>query len=252
MLIGGRPTDQYYPRGGVQKITDSLFYSLPKSVVINLGEELIEVKTRKARKQHEIVDKVSGVVTSRSEYDADVVIYSGFATEIPNLVKTRLPKPYVDNLGRIEKVRSLTVWLGLNEPVFMDEGSEMWISTSEDTFHTWLIPTSNYDSSLAPEGKHLVGFAFVVPQGLSSDKAKEKALNTIFSTVPALEKHMDMIHYQELVPEKATWSINAGFGDVVTPIDNMYCVGSDSFKRSMGLTRASYSVLKMLDTLKVQ
>ena len=60
-----------------------------------------------------------------------------------------------------------------------------------------------------------------------------------------------MIHYQELVPEKATWSINAGFGDITTPIGNMYCVGSDSYKRSMGLTRSSYSVLKMLETMGI-
>lgn len=251
MLIGGKPTDQYYPRGGVQKITDSLIYSMPKSVDIHLGEELVEVNTKKTRKRHEIVDKVSGVTTSKAQYDADMVIYSGFATEIPGLVKARLPSEYVDNLSTIEKVRSLTVWLGLNEPVFRDEGSEMWISTDPDTYHTWLIPTSNYDSSLAPKDKHLVGFAFIVPPGTSSDEAKEKARHTIFSTVPALEKYMDMVHYQELVPEKATWSINAGFGDVVTPIENMYCVGSDSYKRSMGLTRASYSVLKMLDTMGV-
>ena len=64
------------------------------------------------------------------------------------------------------------------------------------------------------------------------------------------EKHMDMIHYQELVPEKATWNMNAGFGDVKTPIGNMYCVGSDSFKRSMGLTRTSYSIIKMLETVR--
>ena len=62
---------------------------------------------------------------------------------------------------------------------------------------------------------------------------------------------MNMIHYQHLVPEKATWSIHAGFGDIKTPVKNLYCVGSDSFKRSMGLTRASYSVHKMLDTLGI-
>jgi all-trans-retinol 13,14-reductase len=44
--------------------------------------------------------------------------------------------------------------------------------------------------------------------------------------------------------------MNAGFGDVKTPIDNMYCVGSDSFKRSMGLTRTSYSIIKMLETVR--
>ncbi|TRO52577.1 NAD(P)/FAD-dependent oxidoreductase, partial [Candidatus Bathyarchaeota archaeon] len=41
MLVGGRPTDQYYPRGGVQKIVDALRYSLPKNVDIHLNEELV-------------------------------------------------------------------------------------------------------------------------------------------------------------------------------------------------------------------
>ena len=249
MLIGGRPTDQYYPRGGIQKITDSLIYSMPKSVDLHLSEELTEINTKKTRSRRDAIDKVSGVTTNKTQYDSDIIIYSGFATEIPGLVKTELPSEYVDNLSKIEKVRSLTVWLGLNKPVFSEEGSEMWISTDSDTYHTWLIPTSNYDASLAPAGKHLVGFAFIIPNDTSLKKAKEKALHTVFSNLPELEKYIDMLHFQELVPEKATWSINAGFGDVVTPIDNMYCVGSDSHKRSMGLTRASYSVLKMLDTM---
>ncbi len=126
----------------------------------------------------------------------------------------------------------------------------MWVSTTRDKFHTWLIPTSNYDPYLAPKGKHLVGFAFVVPDGISPEEMKRKAKHTMFSNIPALERHLDMIHYQELVPEKATWNMNAGFGDVKTPIGNMYCVGSDSFKRSMGLTRTSYSIIKMLDTFR--
>lgn len=251
MLISGRPTDQYYPRGGVQKIIDSLLYSIPKSVDIGIEEELLEVKTKKSRKGHDIVDQVTGVVTSKATYESELVIYSGSATEIPSLVKTNLPKEYVENLSRIEKIRSLTIWLGLNEPIFSEKGSEMWISTDPDKFHTWLIPTSNYDASLAPKGKQLVGFAFPVPKGLNSEDMREKARHTIFDTIPVLENHIDMIHYQELVPEKATWSINAGFGDVETPIENMYCVGSDSYKRSMGLTRSSYSVLKMLDSMRI-
>jgi all-trans-retinol 13,14-reductase len=249
MLIGGKPTDQYYPRGGVQKIVDALRCSLPEYVDIHTGEKLVKVKTKKARKRYDIVDSVSGVVTDKSEYESDTVVYSGYATDIPSLVEAELPQDYMRNLNKIEKVNSLSVWLGLDEPIFQDEGSEMWISTDEDKFHTWLIPTSNYDQFLAPPGKHLVGFAFIKPRGMSSDKAKEKARNTIFNTVPELERHLDMIHYQELVPEKATWSINAGFGSVETPIENMYCVGSDAFKRSMGLTRVGYSVLKMLENM---
>lgn len=246
MLIGGKPTDQYYPKGGIQKIVDSLMYSMPPNVKINLGEELLSINTVKGKRSQD----VAGVTTSKGEYAADAVIYSGFATDIPKLVRDPLPQSYVDNLAKIEKVKSLSIWLGLDEKVFKEDASEMWVSTTRDKLHTWLIPTSNYDPHLAPKGNQLVGFAFIVPEGMGSEEMKRKARYTIFSNIPALEKHMDMIHYQELVPEKATWNMNAGFGDVSTPIGNMYCVGSDSFKRSMGLTRTSYSIIKMLDTFR--
>jgi len=249
MLVGGRPTDQFYPRGGVQTIVDALSYSLPENVKINLGEELVKVNTKPVGLAQ--TTQVTSITTDKGVYETDMVIYSGFATDLPKLIDIHLPSYYVDNLKKIEKVNSLSVWLGLDEPIFKDEGSEMWVSTSPDTFHTWMIPTSNYDPTLAPKGKHLVGFAFIVPHDMPHDKAEEKARHTIFSNIPALERHMNMIHYQHLVPEKATWSIHAGFGDIKTPVKNLYCVGSDSFKRSMGLTRASYSVHKMLDTLGI-
>jgi len=248
MLIGGKPTDQYYPKGGIQKIVDSLMYSMPSSVKIKLDEELLTLNTDNVDGRQ--TDKITGVTTNKGEYTTEAVIYSGFATDIPKLVSNPLPRRYVENLSKIEKVTSLSVWLGLDEQVFKEDASEMWVSTTRDKFHTWLIPTSNYDPHLAPKGKHLVGFAFVNPDGTSSEEMKRNARHTIFSNIPALETHMDMIHYQELVPEKATWNMNAGFGDVTTPIDNLYCVGSDSFKRSMGLTRTSYSIIKMLDTFR--
>jgi phytoene dehydrogenase-like protein len=246
MLIGGKPTDQYYPRGGIQKIVDSMVHSLPKNVDLHLNEQLLKVNTS----VHDKVEKVVGVASSKAEYEAEVVVYSGYAKDIPSLLSNELPTEYVENLKTIEKVTSLTVWLGLDEPIFIDSRNEMWVSTSPDTYHTWMVPTSNYDPLLAPKDKHLVGFGFVMPPDKSSEKTREKARHTIFSTIPALEKQVQMIHYQELVPEKATWSINAGFGDIETPIKNMYCVGSDSYKRSMGLTRASYSVLNMLDKMR--
>ena len=250
MLIGGKPTDQYYPKGGIQKIVDCINYSLPPTVQVNIDEKLLALNTEMRTVRGQTKETITGVTTSKGEYYSDIVIYSGFATDLPKLVRSPLPERYVNNLSKIEKVSSLSIWLGLDEPVFKDEGSEMWVSTTSDKLHTWLIPTSNYDPYLAPKGKHLVGFAFVVPKGLDEEKAKEMARYTIFDNIPALEKHMNMIHYQQLVPEKATWSINTGFGDVQTPVGNLYCVGSDSFKRSMGLTRAGYSMLKMLDTIK--
>jgi phytoene dehydrogenase-like protein len=116
--------------------------------------------------------------------------------------------------------------------------------------YTWVVPTSNYDANLAPIGKQLVGFAYIVPDGRSIADMRIKALDSIFNTLPEMEENVEMIHYQELVPEKACWSLNSGFGNVQTPIENFYCVGSDSEKRSMGLTRSAYSVLRCLEIMK--
>jgi hypothetical protein len=90
-----------------------------------------------------------------------------------------------------------------------------------------------------------------MPENIRSEDVRYKAKDTIFTTMPELESIVDMMHHQELVPEKACWSINSGFGDVVTPIKNLYCVGSSTVKRSMGLTRSAYSVLRMMNQMTI-
>jgi len=249
LLIGGRPTDQMYPKGGIQKIIDSIKLSLPKNVKINLNERLIAINVIKKRANGQTISEVEGVTTDKEEYDCDVLIYSGNASELPDLIKQGLPEEYVQNVKSIKKVDSLSVWLGLDEKVIDTYGTEMWVSTDHSKLHTWLIPTSNYNPYLAPKNRQLIGFAFITPENLNSNDMRYMARETIFTTCPELEKHVEMIHHQELVPEKACWSINSGFGDVETPINNLYCVGSDAEKRSMGLTRSSYSVIRMIKSL---
>lgn len=247
MLIGGRPSDQMYPRGGIQKIVDSIALSLPRSVQLNLSESLVSIDVECEGEE----EKVRGITTDKGEYTCDSVVYSGSATDIPELVGHDLPQEYVENLKSIERVNSLTIWLGLDRKTFTRKGSEMWVSTDPSRLHSWIIPTSNYDSHLAPKGRQLVGFAFIVPAGTSTGAVRKRAYETIFTSMPELEKRVEMTHYQELVPENACWSINSGFGDVETPVGNLYCVGSSSVKRSMGLTRCSYSVLRMMELMGI-
>jgi len=59
-----------------------------------------------------------------------------------------------------------------------------------------------------------------------------------------------MIHYQTLIPEKAAWTVTTQFTGVRTPMKDFYLVGTDTEKRSMGITRASYSVLRLLGAMK--
>ncbi|MCK4734312.1 MAG: NAD(P)/FAD-dependent oxidoreductase, partial [Methanophagales archaeon] len=238
LLITEGATDQGYPKRGLQSIVDSILCSFPQNrVEIKTNEEVLEIQDNEG---------ISGVVTKEDSYDCSTVIYSGFASDLPNLIDD-LPRKYVKNLKSVRKVNSLTIWLGLDKKIFKNHGSEMWINSEPSA---WVVPTSNCDPRLAPKGKQLVGFAFILPEECNLEEMKKKALGVIFDTIPDIEGCTDMIHYQELIPEKASWSINSGFGDVETPVKNLYCVGTDAEKRSAGVSRAAYSVLRCLEIMK--
>jgi all-trans-retinol 13,14-reductase len=238
LLISEGATDQGYPKGGLQSIINSIVTSFPKNKV--------EIKTNAEVLKIEYNDKIESVISSQGSYKCNTIIYSGFTSDLPNLID--LPVEHTEHLNSIKKINSLTIWLGLTKKIFENHGSEMWVDT--DPF-AWVVPTSNYDPSLAPNGHQLVSFAFTLPDEYDMDEMEKKAFDNILEMHPNIEKYIDMVHYQELVPEKASWSINSGFGDVKTPITNLYCVGTDTEKRSAGVSRAAYSVLRCLDTMRL-
>jgi phytoene dehydrogenase-like protein len=229
--------DQGYPKGGLQSIINSILISFPKNVKINTSEEVVKIQCS---------EKVEKVITNKNSYNCNTVVYSGFASDLPYLIDD-LPYEYAQNLNKIKKVNSLTIWLGLNKKIFENYGSEMWIDSDP---YAWMVPVSNFDSSMAPKGNQLVGFAFTIPEHYDTMEIRKKALDSIIKIQPDIEKHIEMIHYQDLIPEKAAWDINSGFGDVETPINNLYCVGTDTEKRSAGVSRAAYSVLRCLEIME--
>jgi len=238
LFIKEGATDQGYPKGGLQSIINSIVESFPK--------DRVEIKTNVAVKKIECGERVKGVITSEDCFDCDTVVYSGFSSDLPYLIDN-LPGEYIQNLTSIKRVNSLSIWLGLTKKIFNNYGTEMWVDSDP---YAWVIPTSNYDPALAPKGNQLVGFAFTLPGSYDASTIKRKAFQTIVDNIPDIEKHIDMIHYQELIPEKASWGINCGFGDIRTPINNLYCVGTDTTKRSAGVNRSAYSVMEFLKIIK--
>ena len=228
---------QGYPRRGLKAILNSVLHSLPDTVEIQTDSEVKRILTNEGR--------VTGVETDQAYY-ADIVIYTGFAKELPNVVED-LPKSYADDLGGIVQTKSLTVWLGLDKK--MDEfnyiGSEIWF---KDTPY-WAMPISNYDASLAPKEKQLVGFVFVVDENKTEESGIKKAYDTIYRAIPSIENHIEMKHDQITIPEKAAVTINGKFADIRTPIKNLYIAGTDADNRSMGVTRAAYSIIELLGAL---
>jgi phytoene dehydrogenase-like protein len=154
----------------------------------------------------------------------------------------------VTDLSRIDQTLSLTIWLGLKEKMkeFDYTGSEVWFRGGA----YWAMPISNYDESLAPKGKQLVGFTFVIEEKMDLESEKKKALYLIMKAVPCIEKNIEMTHYQVTIPEKAAVTINGFFAGTRSPIKNLYLAGTDTDKRSMGVTRAAYSALELLKAMK--
>lgn len=228
---------QGYPRKGLKALLNAVLYSLPESV---------EIKTECEVKSIFVQDgKVSGVEADEI-YTPDLVIYTGFATELPRLIKN-LPPEYIADLKNIVHNKSLTIWLGMEKeiPEFKYTGSEIWFKE----LAYWASPISNYDPSLAPKDKQLIGFTFIIDENNTEEHELKKAYDTIFRAVPKAEKYVDMQHEQITIPEKATVSIGGKFADIRTPIKNFYIAGTDTDKRSMGITRASYSIIELLKVL---
>ena len=240
MHKGGFST-QGYPIGGVQAVTDCTLRSMPSlaTILTNTNVQKILTETDETG-----AEKAIGVETADREYYADLIVHTGFASALPQMLE--LPVSYVNQLKGIDHTVSLSIWLGLDEyrPEFDYIGSEVQF----EKMPYWGGPISNYDPNLAPPGCQSVGFAFIPQQNDAASKADD-AYNEIFELMPAIENHVVMRHEQITVPEKAAITIHGEFADIRSPIQNLYIAGTDTDKRSMGVTRAAYSVVELIGKL---
>lgn len=229
---------QAYPRGGLRSFLHAVLYSMPKNVEIRTNSRVKEILLNGG--------KISGVATDTDSFTAGTVVYSGFAKDLPSLIS--LPQDYTEKLSQIDQTISLTIWLGLKEKMeeFNYTGSEIWFK--EKAY--WAMPISNYDPCIAPKGKQLVGFTFVIDEGRNIEYEKKKAMDIILKAVPGIDKNIEMTHYQVTIPEKAAVTIDGFFPSPRSPVENLYLVGTDTDNRSMGITRAGYSVLELLKMMK--
>ncbi len=236
-LVEGGKT-HYYPRGGIQSIVNALMQSLPKNAELHTGEKVTKITVSGGC--------VSGVVTDKAEYRAKAVVYAGPNTRLPSVVE--LPEEYAQKFKDLKRARTLTLWLGLDKRYFEEVGSEIWTETSRPC---WVIPTSNFNSALAPKGEQLAGFGFLLAEGerVTGDSIEEY-IKVVEEELPGIRKHVKMMHYQVMMPEQAANAKNNFFSGVKLPVTGLYAVGTDVDRRSMGITRAAYSVISLINALE--
>ena len=229
-----------YPLGGIQSIIMSALNSMPKNrISFKTNEKAIKFIIKN--------NKIKGVQTDKEIYSTNTVIYSGFVKNLPNLTN-KLSKKYKSELQKIKQTKSFTLWLGLKSkmPEFSYLGSEVYFDTPTPY---WAIPVSNFDSNLAPKNKQLIGFTTILKEN-NSKKQFHKLKRAIFAALPNIEKNIEFEHIQITIPEKAAVTIGVKFPSPKSPIQGLYLVGTDTNMKSMGITRASYSVLNALEFIK--
>jgi phytoene dehydrogenase-like protein len=239
-LVANDYSGQRYPMGGIQNITNCIVSSLPENKVSFKHKEVVKkiiIENKKAR----------GVETASGKYYADLIVYSGFVKDLP-LMAEGLSAEYCQELKKIKQTKSITLWLGLKRkmPELSYIGSELYFNT--DTPY-WAMPISNFDASLAPEGKQLIGFSAVFKEE-DPDKQMKKVRKVIYKALPDIEKNIEFEHVQVTIPEKAAVTVGVKFPSPRSPIRGLYLVGTDTDMRSMGITRASFSVVEALKFMK--
>lgn len=233
-------SSQKYLKGGIQSITDCALSSVaPDMVEFRLGEKVKKIIVENGQ--------AKGVETSSGKYFADLVIYSGFVKDLPDIVDG-LSVEYCHSLEKIKQTRSMTLWLGLKKklPELSYVGSEVYFNT--DTPY-WAMPVSNLDPDLAPKGKQLVGFTTVVKED-NIEKQIAKLKEVIFKALPNIKDNIEFEHIQITIPEKAAVTVGVEFPSPRSPIKGIYLIGTDVYRQSMGITRAAHSVIKALEFMK--
>ena len=233
--------NQGYPLGGIKSITSAILASFPENrVTIRTNENVTKIKKNK---------NTFITATQNHKYKSGTIIYSAEIKSLPKILENKIPKSFEDKLSTLKQTRSLTLWLGLKRKrdEFNYTGSEV-LFKAETPF--WAMPISNYDPQLAPEGMQLIGFTTIIIGSKTQKEQKQLLLNTIKKIFPHIEKDIIMQHVQVTVPEKASITVGAIFPGPKGPISGFYLAGTDTDKRSMGITRAAHSVLEMIDLMK--
>lgn len=234
--------NQGYPLGGIQTITDC--------VLASMQQNSVEIRTQEKALRIQKTAQGFSVQTASRTFNAPLVIYGAPMRELPELA-TDLPQDLKRQMKKLPYVISLTLWLGLQKPhpAFTYTGSEIFFNTETPY---WASPVSNFDPALAPPGKQLIGFSTVVKNPSFSWTQKDRQVEieqlrgTIQTAVPNFFQEVEMEEAQFYIPEKAAVSTEVTFPSPRSPLDGLYLVGTDTDMRSMGVTRATYSVLEML------
>jgi len=149
------------PRGGSAQVIGKLHNIISQGGEIRLGEEVKEIRVKEG--------KVNSVETDRQSYSAKAVVFCAPINQLLGLVpENALPERVVNFAKNLESTASIILEWTTDEPIaksglILGMGVPLWAH----------FPTVE-DPSLAPPGKHLNVFCWMMERGKAQDKEHQK------------------------------------------------------------------------------
>jgi prolycopene isomerase len=259
-----------YVEGGLDRVPNTLLGIVDGCE----GDVLIESRVRRVRR----VDEEYSVATeSGDEYRAPVVVANVPPKAAVSLLEdVYVPSVYRAQIAKLEPSgRSHTLQLALDRPL-VEEGCMLGNLSSDGSLATQVtfdrmfesaeaaargevpdpiammapVPT-NFDPTLAPEGRQLVVANVYVPPGVESSEetVKERVLDALEDAVPGLK---ETILFEELHPLGAAIpnaqvpnQVGAARLPVTTPMPGFYITGWGAGGRGIGVELAASSALEV-------
>ncbi len=225
----------FYPIGGLKKIP-KLFESL--NFEIHKNEEIKKILIRN--------NKVSGIKTNKTQYKADIVIYTGKVLELK-----KIASEYKGKFPKNEEYKAITLWLGLNKKIaYFGKNSHIIIKNDESS-PLWFMDLTSFDSNLSPKGKQLIGISTI----LHKDKnlILKDMKQTAGKLMPDYKKYLEMEKVMIDRAEKTLQTYNNPLWDLPeqrTNIKGLYLAGTDTKAFGSGGTMCAGSAYSCINFIE--
>ena len=222
-----------YPKGGIKTVTDTLIEKTRKAgAKLYINSEVTEIKKTKTDFRVSIKGK---------EYDFDKIVYTAPIQTLPHLID--LPSDFENKIGRATPWRGITIWLGINKLYFKKARLHF-----ADSFFPVILPTSLFDTSLAPKNHQLIGVATgLTKRKVEKDYAINKILDAVEYNYPNLLNFEVFRHVQFLNLSSTKQGISDEKFQYKTPIKGLFLAGTNVFEEKVGVNWTAYTGKKVAD-----
>lgn len=262
-----------YPTGGCGAISGEIsdaFRELGGELLLNTPVEKIVIENNKA----------VGVVANGKLYESDVIISNA---DIKDTVKDLVGEQYFDG-DYVERVKNLDYsWSAYLLRAALDEHITDLLMLSQigdsdqqryydrirkgdvpEDLNIFLIACSNFDESVAPEGKQLINFGAPLPLDLppeTLEKIPELMLKSVEKYIPNIREHLVFLDHATpdwFVKEVGKGGSVIGIGQTVgqvgsdrpqvkTSIEGLYLVGGTAGGEGVGIELCINSAFELVD-----